>query len=603
VPSTSSSETENSEALLRVLGPPLRRQCSQVERVAQEVDGHFVALGEALEELFRDDAKIARQARELSAFVNDKEALVGAFQLFKKTTDLVDANLERTLEIGNQLDTVTQHLAQSREHESEFSELVLVFWVLVTSIRIEAAMLSDVERDEVVLLAISMERVHGELKRLVDVHFVRLDAIRALIVDICRQVGKVREASQRRVKLSQDEIRALLATFQSTLDDVSRYCDSTSSQSKHIRESFNHIIVSLQFQDIIRQKLEQVALTCDRILAPADEAQLELHLAFTHQVALVQQRQLVEVQRQLTETERSIIEHSSQLLTSSELALNETKELRAGLVAALSDSDTTAAFLAHVTELRGAISSTSEIAQVVTQAVARVRAQLLEQLVTMTKFTMELRRIALNAQLHAARVSTGTALEELSAQTRRNSDEMRATTDVMLNELRMVLSLLEQISVTLLDLLALSGREDATLCNEAEAVKSDLVQMAKSASSSFTVTQAEFTALRRKIKGAISEVEFDEATTGAVEQAQRFFGLLGRRTARLAQDVGVNAIVADWLQAVRLEYAMQDQRTVHDGATSAQNSAIDACAEPPTGALTDPVLAESNELGANVELF
>jgi hypothetical protein len=567
------------------------------------VDGHFVVLGEALEELFRDDAKIASQARELSAFVNDKKALVGAFQLFKKTTDLVDANLERTLEIGNQLDLVTRHLAQSREHESEFSGLVMVFWVLVTSIRIEAAMLSDAERDEVVLLAISMERVHGELKRLVDSHFVRLEAIRSLIVDICRQVDNVREASQQRVKLSQDEIHSLLAAFQATLDDVSHYCDSTSSQSEHIHGSFNQIIVSLQFQDIIRQKLGQVALTCARILAPVDETQLELHLAFTHQVALVQQRQLAEAKQQLTETERSIVEHSSQLLTSSELALNDTKELRAGLVAALSDSDATAAFLTHLTELRGAISSTSEIAQVVTQAVDRVRAQLLEQLVTMAKFTMELRRIALNAQLHAARVSTGTALEVLSAQTRRNSDDMRATTDIMLNELRTVLSLLEQVSVTLLDLLALSGREDATLCSEAEAVRGELVQMAKRASSSFTVTQTEFTALRRKIRGAVSEVEFDEATTGALEQAQRFFGLVGRKTASLAQNVGVNAIVADWLQAVRLEYVMQDQRTLHDVATSAQDSTMTASAEPPTDAPTDSVLAESNELGANVELF
>jgi hypothetical protein len=318
---------------------------------------------------------------------------------------------------------------------------------------------------------------------------------------------------------------------------------------------------------------------------------------------LVQQRQLAEAKQQLTETERSIVEHSSQLLTSSELALNDTKELRAGLVAALSDSDATAAFLTHLTELRGAISSTSEIAQVVTQAVDRVRAQLLEQLVTMAKFTMELRRIALNAQLHAARVSTGTALEVLSAQTRRNSDDMRATTDIMLNELRTVLSLLEQVSVTLLDLLALSGREDATLCSEAEAVRGELVQMAKRASSSFTVTQTEFTALRRKIRGAVSEVEFDEATTGALEQAQRFFGLVGRKTASLAQNVGVNAIVADWLQAVRLEYVMQDQRTLHDVATSAQDSTMTASAEPPTDAPTEPVLAESNELGANVELF
>ena len=603
MPSTSTSEPENPEELLRVLVPPLRRQCGQVEQVAREVDGHFVALGEALEELFRDDAKIASQARELSVFVSDKKALVGAFQLFKKTTDLVDANLERTLEIGNQLDTVTHHLDQSRKHESGFSELVLVFWVLVTSIRIEAAMLSDAERDEVVLLAISMERVYRELKRLVDVHFVRLDGIRVLIVDICRQVERVREASRRRVKLSQDKIRALLATFQSTLDDVSRYCNSTSSQSEHIRESFNRVIVSLQYQDIIRQKLEQVAVTCARILAPADEAQLRLHLAFTHQVALVQQRQLAEAQQQLTDTERSIIEHSSQLLTSSELALNDTKKLRAGLVSALSDSDATAAFLTQLTELRGAISSTSEIAQVVTQAVDRVRAQLLEQLVTMTKFTMELRRIALNAQLHAARVSAGTALEELSAQTRRNSDDMRATTDVMLNELRSVLSLLEQVSVTLLDLLALSGREDATLCSEAEAVWGEMVQMAKRASASFTVTQAEFMALRRKVQGAVSEVEFGEATTGALEQAQRFFGLLGRRTASLAQDVGVNAIVAEWLQAVRLEYVMQDQRTVHDGATSAQDSTTDTSAEPPTDASTGPVPAESNEMGANVELF
>lgn len=597
------SETEKAEELLRSFVPPLRRQCGYVEQVAREVDGHFVTLGEVLEELLRDDAKIAAQAREMSTFVSDKAALISAFQLFKKTTDLVDANLERTLEVGNQLDAVTHHLDRSREHESEFSELVLVFWALVTSIRIEAAMLPDAERDEVVLLAISMERVHFELKRLVDVHFVRLDGIRLLIVDICRQVSKVRGASRNRVRLSQEEIHAILTSFQSTLDNVGRYCERTSSQTGQIHESFNRIIVSLQFQDIIRQKLQNVALTCARIVAPAEESQLELHLAFTHQVALVQQRQLAEAQQQLAETERSVVENSTQLLASSELALSATKELRAGLITALSDSDATGAFLTHLAELRGAISSTSEIAQIVTQAVARVRAQLLEQLVTMAKFTLELRRIALNAQLHAARVSAGTALEELSAQTRRNSDDMRAITDVLINELRAVLSLLEQVSVTLLDLLALSNREDATLCDEAGEIRDELVQMAARMSASFAVTHSEFMALRRKIKDTVSGVEFDEATAKALEQAKRFFELLGNKTAALATRVGVNPTVTEWLQGVRLDYVMQDQRNVHDGATSAQGETMQASVEPLAIEQTDPSIPDTGDLGDNVELF
>ncbi len=591
---------ESPEELLRRVLSPLQRQRDAVRRAAADVDGTFVTLGDALGELVGDGSSLAERARELDGFVREKTALVGAYQLFKKSVDLAEANIERTEEIEAGLVEVTAKLHRTGELREAFGDAVRMFWMLATAIRIEAARLPAGEREGILHLVEGMNQVHGQLKSIVGEQFAGLDAINKRLLEIGGHADVLCAENRRCVRDSWTQLRALLDSFQAALDGVSSFCDDTAAQTLEMRACFDEILVALQFQDIVRQKLEHVGAACEQALLPVEGEPLELHLAFLHHLALLQEAQLGEALRDLTRAERTILDNAARLLASSGHALRTTRELHAGIVGALRGSSAAERFIATLDELHHTISSTSGIANEVSVAVERVRLQVLEQGRAMGKFTYDLRRIALNAQIHAARVSSGHALEVLAAESRSNSEETRALTERLLADVRAAMPTLERVRATLDDLLSLSGREAPALSAESREVSAEVDAMVTLASGSFVATEASFEALRGKVQFSVAGVAFGARVVGRLEEAQRCFAWVSRLTEPWAERGANDPRIAERVRALRTTYVMRDQRVVHDAVTTELFGTPGGDVDLPPMA---PVAATASELGDNVELF
>jgi len=228
---------------------------------------------------------------------------------------------------------------------------------------------------------------------------------------------------------------------------------------------------------------------------------------------------------------------------------------------------------------------------------------LVEQLVNMGKFTVELRHIALNAQLHASRIASGTALEELASQTRRNSDDMRTTTDQLLADLRQVMAQLEGVSSRLWELLSISECDDAALSACSDEVRRDLSTMTSRTASSFAVATRRFSTLRQRIDTTVIRAKLGKETTGALERAEQFFGLIAKKTAPWSDEAGKDSKVAEWLTSMRLGYVMQSQRDVHDQATAGNPFEGDDPSAVSLVAALESTQPTCSEFGDNVELF
>jgi hypothetical protein len=598
------SLSDATEAHLRSLIAPLATHRTAIADAAQRVDGTFGKLADAVGALMSDDVAIEGHARDLETFVQEKTALVSAYRLFERSAGLVEVNIASTRDIQQEVSEVLARMGSTRGLRGDFSQSVRMFWILGMTIRVEVARLPPSEREGILQLVAGMEDIYHGLRRLVDVQFRGIDDICVMLADIHVHVANVRAGNRVQVDEAWKEIRALLASLEDALSGVSGFCDQIAAQNASMKGSFSAILVALQYQDIVRQRLEHVALACGQAFEPEMDEEPERRWAVVHHVATVQQAQVAEALRELAKAEDVILCHSGQLLESSLRALQATRDLQSKIVRALENTNAARAFVHTIARLHHTIASTRGIAGEVNGAVEQVRARVLTHGAAMTRFTYDLRLIALNAQVHAARVSAGGPLEVLSAETRRSSDETRGNAEHLLAQVRDTVPLLEQVTTTLTDLLSASSRDEVSLRSEGAEVERALEQMVVTTATSFVDTEASFEEVRRKVQNSVSGLTFGGAVTRALEAARHDFERLASETSEVARLFVGDQKLAARLEELRLGYVMQDQRAVHDAATG--NSASDDVLFDAEA--TSPVPAPSGEesdadLGDNVELF
>jgi hypothetical protein len=594
--------TPSKEDLLRLVAP-VQRHRDAVAHASMEVDGMFGALGDVLGELMRDDSAVACQADELRSFVRDKAALVRAYQLFKKSIDLVEANIERADDIERGLLGVSERLSGTAKRRKELAKSVQTFWILATSIRIEAPKLPDGQSDEILHLVTGMDQVYGKLKVIFEQQFDGLDEIGHLLRDIIRNIRDARAANLQHVKNAWLQIHKLLATLEPALDSVHQFCTSSAAQTAESASSFREIVVALQYQDIVRQKLEQVVTACDQILRTEDGAEVASHLSLTHHVATIQAAQLERALNEIGKARSAIAVNSGRLMVVSQLTLRVTKGLQARVLNALRATDVAAKFTAIIGGLHDTLSTTASLGEGVRGAVTGARTRVLEQGRAMVGFTSELRRIALNAQVHSARVTGGRALEALAAETTNNSDSTREATNLFLEDVGAIVPLLEEVRAILDDVLELSNRERDTLHHEAERVQSQLEHMVSKTSAQFAAAEGDLGVLRSKLSLTVSEAKLSTSVLDALHVAQTAFVDLAEDTAPWALAGAADPALQARLDKLRAQYVMQDQRSVHDTSVGRLGGLTAPKQEAPVGAASSGGAAESSEFGANVDLF
>lgn len=413
-------------ALSRKLqGPPAldlelwRVGSDRVASARASMETAFRKLGDDLERLLAANAEGVRLARaSIAAGMatdtgNDTNSLVNAARLSQRALRFNEHSKAQAAEVAAFLADLERMSREIHQMVNQIQEHMRPAEVVQVLLRIECARLDEVARAPLEALSAEIARACMKMESTMDVEFALVKQTHATVSNMVEHLRNLNQrqadGEQRRSELSQEmELLHLQATEQIERDQA------LFSISAQLDQAVGKVIESMQFQDIVGQRWQHVEEGLRRV-ADGNPAKAE-----TGWDAMLQQRQLAEANAEMAEA-LCRIEDCLQLLQGAE----------ATLVAQIDGSMGSAERKNLYVRLHAVLFEVWDMART-NQDEMQMIDQLILPLVDVAgkmgcqigSVSHEMRIIALNSQIQAARFGAGTGLEVLAEGLRQIADRM-----------------------------------------------------------------------------------------------------------------------------------------------------------------------------------
>ncbi|HVZ18559.1 MAG TPA: hypothetical protein VG897_15675, partial [Terriglobales bacterium] len=413
--------------------------------------------------------------------------------------------------------------------------------------------------------------------------------------------------------------------------------------SKAVAEEIGSIVVGLQFQDIINQRLQHAMAALPRIESTFEEIQIASNsarsreaLQFVDQSCRLEAGQLEAARAELEKAESSIQSGVQKVLShllendSQCLSLKEFKLLTSsfeGIVQVLVDI---------ITKLRGLVEAAVASAARAFEVLKPLRSFASELTAVVRGMSAEIHLIGLNAQVQAAlaaRDPRGAALEVLSARTNEISHETNRISEGVAAALDTLATGLAE-SVKSFEALRANGLEHQNLLNEQGRAKAaQLHAFRDNALSALVAIGTSLDEIRERAGHALAAVEFSNFHDVELPALRQPLLAIADTAMGVLREQGYQKSDARLIEGFKRDYTMASEREVHAKVVSSADSTTfpqagaDAAmwrvelfterngatlgekSSPPTRSDVAPFEPAAwapvrvNELGSNVELF
>ena len=579
-------------------------------RFGRESDRQFTTLAEGLAHMDAQLSQISGKTLTLEHSLNDQDedhALASAFTHYRRSVDLVHSSMGLALSEEEQMELIEDKLLGDKDR---FVRNSMLFKSLVTLIRIEAARI-DSENQNV--FAHVAAEVSDMVKRMSEIATKAFGNIEEVILEGTEGRGKL-EALQAdltvRAQRSAESLRRELERIRAALvpcADRSREISAILSETK---AATSRVATSLQYQDIVRQKLEHVAMgfrdIIDHITDLDNPGRLKkgsrLDLGYLHHAIRVQQAHIAESKSSIAAAGQDVTRGMSELLEKGEALVAEFARMEESADAAFRGSRMSELFRVETNGLIEISAQGERTNKRVQWLVGRVEdfARVFTEDISRQEFDVKL--VALNAEVAAARLPTAGALSRLAEETSRLSDDTTRITLSMSAELNEALRKLKGVRTESNRTREALDHEKAELLSEVPDVSDKLARLNDCVQRHSSEVGRDFGAVHREIGGILPTFNFPSLIEECFCPAETLCRNLLELTSAFAspEDLDVGAVAR--LDAHKGRYTMQSEHAAH-------RAALDLAAEPPgsTEGLppdapgTTPAPKEHDD--ANIELF
>lgn len=586
---------------------------SRRRRDANALHTANVALTEAMEAFSQRFQKmstclapLAEQSGEMLQRCEDLLSLAGGqkdgITLFQQAVRVLEGPLAY---VGNGLQQQSALLALMERGEAQtqsllarqqrLSEILSPLRHMVVLFKIESAHLDPEQQDTFITVASEIQR----LRELIDTTFrdntVLLRRAHGTLANVRTKLARDYQQHASKIGSEQHRISDAIQTLDTQLEKNRTRDIHLRSVSQGLNQEIVKLVTALQTQDILHQKCEHVATALD------EGAQtVSFGLWARLQVSQVETtyHELLDTHRHLGDGFKRILAQANELEQAS-ISLNQFDSMTAaadGMVQMLLDT---------LEETRDIIQATTQIGEDSHTAIEPVSDVTRNLSSTIEEVSINIRLIALNAQIRSVQIGAGSGLEVLAAHTAEISNELGQlgqTTAAEIVQLRETLSLLLQNLAEFRD----HGRTHRTAL-DAEGPH----------------LEARLHELRDRTFGTLESVSNQtdtiRASTQLMDENLAAIPQIGEQLmAALAplRDCATSAPAdpaeLDALNRLARRYTMASERRVHDAvvagaaitAATAGNSTV---VPDPADALFDatpaPIANGETELGDNSELF
>jgi hypothetical protein len=413
-----------------------------------------------------------------------------------------------------------------------------------------------------------------------------------LVTKLAAQTAQQKSETERMLA----DTRNRLLRLNEVLVSSEAAAEAISRSGGKIAGGVGKVIVALQTQDIARQKFQHINAAIDEMiahLAPGLEngfrgSEAADSRQFLAGAGLVQLGQLRNVFAQLDGAAREIEQGLAEVESEAKCFAESALQLGAGTL----DGRMTGRAVESIHAVLGVIDVAVASIRDVVHLVQKLESTFSDCTSQILELARRLRMVALNAQIFAAHVDAGAALEVVAMNTRTIADESMRQLDQISSRVAALVDSVADLEDRLDSYRELTAMEQKLLGTEAAESEEKLSRLEQELRSALAAIGPVEKELSKIIHRAAIGIRFPDAVAEASSRSIRLFDEIVRRYSDDGQDS--DASVYHKVNTLKQNYTMAHERVVHDAVVGASVSG-NSQAEAPG--------PQEEELADNVELF
>lgn len=539
----------------------LKTPASRLKQVGSQLEQEFLATGVALEKLANQSMDVVTKSDKFVGFATGRSEgatiFFDAMPVVEKPMKFLNDSHPKTEQILKRLRQDCQRIDELINVQVELQRTIGPLKYIQTLFKIESAPLGGEVQAMFGSLTKEIETLHDQVCELFTTRFQELRAIQRTVNQVINELQTQTDNLWTSITKEKAHIEKSLQQLQEELAANQSRESHISQLSKQINQEIQQIVMGLQYQDIINQKIEHTLAALVR---------LETHLASDNknnpvvQSCRLEAGQLQAARQELANAEKSVrngITRTLDCLVSADnecLTLADFKQLTTsadGMVQVLFDALAT---------LRKQITATVESSARAYEQLRPIGGLASDLTHVVRDLSVRIHLIGLNAQLQAAQVAEGAGLEVLSART---SEISRATTHIseqVAQKLdRLVLDLADDAKV-LEQLHSEAADQQNTLAQNGSQIEQDLHKLRDGTLGLLNDINTLLEDIRTESQKLLSNVNYVEVADGALKELEDT--LLNIASSAVSRGQTASSQSEALVELARNEYSMHSERKV-----------------------------------------
>ena len=546
------------------------------------METEFLATGEGLGRLAQQLNEIQRECRSLTDMTLGRglDAPVQlAFQLLKKSEDLVLASYEQYDHVFATFNELQRRLAQLSKQQDELMRVLLPLNFITISFRIEASRHPPEVQQAFFTLADNVNRTVGEVRGTLERQFEDLAASERIARKLMEQISASIQRHRRKVTATLETSRNHLRALNGALTNSGSGATDLFHRNKAVTLHIGGIVMAQQCQDITRQRIEHVGEAMDEMRMHLGEAPTTAFAAnseerqFVFRAGQIQLHQVQNAFDQLNCAADSLKSGIQSLRTEAGSAA----EVAVKVGGTTLDASIASQCQAGIDEILGIVrQAVQKIADIIA-AFEPLQASFVDCTSKASALASDVRRAGLNAQVFAIHAPNGATLEVLADRMRAISEEVIEQVGQMGAALNHTTEMVNNLRQRLEDFQIIGQAEQEILTDESALSQSKLLELEDAIPLLIRRVTQQQDAFGRSVETVLANVRFPETVADANARAVGFFQDLVRWGGE-----GGSAMIAgaasERIDLLKASYTMDSERHAHAAASEPMLASASAIA-------------------------
>ncbi|MCC6234105.1 MAG: hypothetical protein IT580_15785, partial [Verrucomicrobiales bacterium] len=502
----------------------LRRLClglpaalGGITQVNQGMEQRFLGISGKLETLATLSDELVKKSELLLGLAMGQmtgEDLLGqSITGLRTPVDYLTEAQHRSAEIVRRLHEHQRSIRDVCSMEVALQRVIAPLRYIQTFFRVESATLPPDVQTVFASLTAEIDQLHRRVVELFGEQFQNLDQAHRAIAALAKRLETTLHAQQKMVDARKAQIEQAMLELEHTLTE-SRSTDIRLTKTAHeISNAVGNMVLGLQFQDITRQKLEHIQSAMAQVGTvvgePGGRHRPTALMRYVNGTSRIQLGQLSGVQEDLRKAQADMVDATSRILAQADGMDGECVTLRGFRSVSVAEDGVVQVVLNTLEEVRALMHSMEEMHGETRRAIQPLGGLASNLTGVIRSLSSNIRLIALNAQVQAAHVGSGTGLEVLSQRTCNISDEASEVNERAAGELDLLTAGFDALVKEGEDLQRLLETAQAWLAGEGTVIEQRLHQFRDGALDVFREVDHLAGELRDQVNQTLGLIEFE----------------------------------------------------------------------------------------------